>query len=174
MPRLPTMRVIGSQAISTRLLVPDVPVGRVSVAVMAGSPGPLRAGHELATRPAPLGFLVHGSGGHGPQSPDRGAVRRHRCGGELPAGRLVHEGHELVREARHRAADADATDVRAASDAVDPAPLGHVALHDRSPAAQLDDALGRAVLGREIALLVVAGAVAALVHGATEQPGRAE
>src|SRR4051812_43887144 len=98
MPRLPTIRVIGSQAISTRLLVEVVPVGRASVAVMAGSPGPSRAGHELAGRSAPLGFLVHRAGGHGPQPPDRGAVRPHGGGGELAAGRLVHEGHELVRE----------------------------------------------------------------------------
>src|SRR6185369_14057019 len=80
--------------------------------------------------------------------------------------------HELVRKARHGAADTDAADVRTAADAADPAALRHVALHHRPPAAELDDALGRAVLVGELALLVVAGAIAALVHRAAEQPER--
>ena len=63
--------------------------------------------------------------------------------GHERAGGRVHERLELVREARHRAADADAADVRAAAHAVDPAALGHVALDDRAPAAELDQALGR-------------------------------
>src|SRR5262249_56969816 len=81
---------------------------------------------------------------------------------------------ELVGEAGHGAGDADAADVRAAADAVDPAALGHVALDHRSPAAQLDQAAWRAVLAGEHALLVVAGPVAALVHGGLEQPARPE
>ena len=90
--------------------------------------------------------------------------------GHERAGGRVHERLELVREAGHRAADADAADVRAAAHAVDPAALGHVALDDRAPAAELDQALGLAVLGGELALLVVAAAVAALVHGRAEEP----
>src|SRR4029079_19527052 len=74
----------------------------------------------------------------------------------------------------HRAADADAADVGTAADTVDPAPFGNVALDDRAPAAELDDALRRAVLLREVALLVVTGAVAALMHRRAEQPARAE
>src|SRR3954462_5342635 len=171
MPRLPTIRVIGSQAISTRFPDGVLPVGRASVAVMAGSPGPLRAGDELGSWSPPLGFLVDGPRGDGPQLPDGRAVHAGHLGRERGAGRLVHERHELVREAGHRAADADAADVRAPADAVDPAALRHVALHDRAPATELDDALGRAVLRGEVALLVVAGAVAALVHRAAEQPG---
>ncbi len=62
--------------------------------------------------------------------------------------------------------------VGAATDAVDPAPLRHVAVHDRAPAAELDDALRRAVLRGEVALLVVAGSIAALVHRCTEEPLR--
>src|SRR3954451_10472726 len=173
MPRLPTIRVIGSQAMSTRFPVGVVPVVRGSVAVIVccPSPGPLRAGHELGRRPAPLGLLVGGAGRHLPQPSDGRAVDA-GCGGRgLRARRFVHEGHELVGEAGHGAADADPADVRAPAHAVDPAPLGHVALHHRAPAAQLDDALGRAVLRREVALLVVAGTVAPLVHGAAEQPG---
>ena len=50
---------------------------------------------------------------------------------------------------------------------------GHVALDDRALAAELDQAaVVGAVLGREVALLVEAGAVAALVHRAAEQPLR--
>ena len=90
----------------------------------------------------------------------------------LRARRLVHERHELVGEAGHGAADADAADVGAAADAGHPAALGDVAVDHRTPAAQLHDALGRAVLVGEIALLVVAGAVAAFVHGLAEQPRR--
>src|SRR5215510_16195876 len=44
----------------------------------------------------------------------------------------------------------------------------------RAPAAELDQALRRAVLGGEVALLVVAGPVTPLVHGGPEQPGRPE
>ena len=121
---------------------------------------------------APLGLLVDGLVGDPPQPPDHGAVDAAGRRGHPPAGRLVHERHELVGEARHRAADADAADVGAAADAVDPAPLGDVAVDHRAPAAELHDALGRAVLGGEVALLVVAGPVAALVHGGPEEPLR--
>src|SRR5690349_11427140 len=114
MPRLPTIRVIGSQAIST---------SSVFTAVMAylSSPGPGRAGGELLARPAPARLLVEGLGGDVAQPLDGPAVRADHLGGQLAAGRLVHERHELVREARHGAADADATDVRAAAHPVDPA-----------------------------------------------------
>ena len=64
-------------------------------------------------------------------------------------------------------------DVRAAADAADPAADRHVALRDRSLAAELDQApavsAGRA---RELALLGEAGAAAALLHGPAEQPLR--
>ena len=51
--------------------------------------------------------------------------------------------------------------------------LGDVAVDHRPPAAELHEALGRAVLVGEVALLVVAAAVAAFVDGLAEQPGRA-
>src|SRR6185369_8758917 len=60
--------------------------------------------------------------------------------------------------------------VRATADAGHGASLGDVALHDWTPAAELDDALGRAVVLRKISLFVVAAAVAAFVHGGVEQP----
>src|ERR671912_878886 len=163
------MRVIGSHAISTR----PSPVPARSVVVIDVPPLPVRAvaGGQLAAGLAPLRLLVHGLGGDVAQASDHRPVHAAGRGRDLAAGWLVHERHELVREPGHGAADADAADVGAAADAVEPAPLGDVALHHRTPAADLDQALGRAVLGGEVALLVVAGPVAALVHGHAEQPG---
>src|SRR5580692_8821106 len=147
MPRLPTILVIGSQAISTR------PVSSTAVIVIslpradvrALSPGLLVAGQQLIALLAPLRLLVGRLGGEAAQRADDGAVQAAGRGRDPRARRLVHERHELVREA---------------ADAVDPAALGHIALHHRAPAAELDQALGRAVLGGEVALLVVPGAVA--------------
>ena len=83
----------------------------------------------------------------------------------------VHERHVLVGEAGHRARHADAADVRAAADAVDPAADRDIALDHRALAAELDQAavIG-AVLGGELALLDEPGAVATLAHGPAEQP----
>ncbi len=53
-----------------------------------------------------------------------------------------------------------------------PTPLGHIAFDDRTPTTEFHDAFRGAVLGREVALFVVAGPVAPLVHGLTEQPLR--
>src|SRR5580658_1922038 len=157
---------MGSQVISVSAGLSPAPVASLpySSAVIVCSPRLLVAGAEFGALNPPLRFLVHRAGGEAAEAADDRAV--HAAGGRRHgrARRLVHERHELVREARHGAGDADAADVRAAADAVDPAPLGHVALHDRSPAAQLDQALGRAVLAGEVPLLVVAAAVAALVH----------
>src|SRR3954469_4642814 len=163
MPRLPTMRVIGSHAISTSSVIPASP---------SPSPGASGAGGQLATGLAPLGLPVEGVRGETAQAADGRAVDADGAGGQPPARRFVHERHELVRETGHGAADADAADVGAAADAVHPAALGHVALDHRAPPAELDDALRRAVLGGEVGLLVVTGAVAALVDGLAEQPGR--
>src|SRR6478609_6690321 len=191
MPRLPTMRVIGSHDMSTRFGSERLAPLRWSVAVIGvllvvrrallaaliaalflssacaprRSPGRSVTGLDLLSGDPPLRFLVDGLRGDGPQLPDEAAVGTARQGRDGAARRLVHEGHELVREAGHRAADADAADVRAAADAVDPPALGHVALHDRSPASELHQALGGSVFDREVALLVVARPVAALVHG---------
>src|SRR5882757_5065662 len=200
MPRLPTIRVIGSQAISTRpsLSVLNEPIlscvevmarlllplrecqwwdqlGRVRRAVPTGGdwralPGLAVAGGQLAPLRAPLRFLVQALRGDVAQLADDPAVRAAGRAGDLAAGRGVHERHELVGEAGHGAADADAADVGAAADAVDPAALGHVALDHGSPAPQLDQAGGLPVLGGELALLVVAAPVTALVHGGAEQP----
>src|SRR6516164_5725476 len=123
---------------------------------------------------SPLWLFVQSALCKGAQRSHHAAIDADLGGRELGAGRLVHERHELVRKARHGATDANAPDVGAAADAGHPAALAHVAIHDRTPAAALDDALGRAVFGGEIALLVVAGAIAALVYGLAEQPGRSQ
>src|SRR5215472_18403260 len=167
MPRLPTIRVMGSQAISV-----SWPVVSPSVVVIARSPCLLVAGEKFAALRPPLGFLVRGAAGEAAEGTDGGAVHLACRGGHPRAWRLVHERHELVREAGHCARDADAADVGAAADAIDPAALGHVALDHRPPAAELDKAARRAVLAGELALLVVAGAIAALMHGGLEQPAR--
>src|SRR5581483_7097413 len=156
MPRLPTILVMGSQVIS---------VSSGAASVVIASPRLLVAGAEFGALHAPLRFLVDRLGGEAPQAADHRPVHAAGGGGHGRARRLVHERHELVRAAGHRAGDADAAHVRAAAHAVDPAALGHVALDHRTPAAQLDQAARRAVLGGELALLVVAGPVAALVHG---------
>src|SRR5205807_1321018 len=63
---------------------------------------------------------------------------------------------------------------RAPTDTVDPSSLGDVALDDRTPAAELHETRRRVVLAGELTLLVVAGAVATLVHGGAEEPAGPE
>src|ERR1051325_3456776 len=131
-------------------------------------------GVEARARVPPLRFLVNGLFGEPAECPDDAAHELIRRRGHLAAGRLVHERHELVGEAGHRAPDADAADVGTAADAVHPSALGDVAADDGAPAADLHETLRRAVLVREVALLVVAGTIASFVHRAAEQPGGAE
>src|SRR5580658_6935835 len=92
----------------------------------------------------------------------------------MRSGRLVHEGHELVRETRHRAADTDAADVRATADAGHPSALRNVAVDNRPPATELDQASRRVVVAREITLLIRRSTVAAVVDGVAEQPLRTQ
>src|SRR5438094_7009502 len=165
MPRLPTILVTGSHVISTML-----PPALVAILIAPFSPRRPVTGRELATLLPPAGFLVLGFGRDLAQGPDHAAVETAGGGGDLRAGWLIHEGHELVGEARHGAADADATHVGAAAHTVDPAPLRHVALDHRAPAAQLHQALGGAILRGELALLVIAGPVTTFVDGRPEQP----
>src|SRR6201999_358238 len=144
-------------------------MGRAAIWV-AELPGTACPADEFGSRVPPARLLVEGAPRDTPQAADHGPVQA-RCGtGELATWRLVHERHELVRETRHCASDADATDIRATADAVDPSALWYVALHDRTPTAQFDNAFRRPVLGGEITLFVVAGPVAAFVHGGAEQP----
>src|SRR6476659_7749915 len=122
MPRLPTMRVIGSHDMSTRFGFERLAPLRWSVAVIGVllvvrraliaaliaalietssraprlSPGRSVAGLDLLSGSPPLRFLVDGLRGDAPQLPDEiavGAAGQRRDGA---AGRLVHERHELV------------------------------------------------------------------------------
>src|SRR3954447_377533 len=128
MPRLPTIRVIGSHAISTRSVLFAVDgFGAVAVIGHDLSEGDgLVTGVELLALVSPARLGVDGLLRDLAQPADAPAVGTARGAGDPAAGRRVHERHELVGEAGHRAADADAADVRAAADAVDPAALGHV------------------------------------------------
>src|SRR5271166_6580734 len=169
MPRLPTMRVIGSQDISTSLRVPvgATRSGAVTVAIDAllslrqRIGGGVVSGRQLRTWMPPFRFLVNRCVGEAAQRTDHPAIEADGRGGQLGAGWLVHEGHELVGETGHGAANADAADVGAAAEAGHPAALGNIALHHRAPTAQFHDALGRAILARKVALLIVARPVAA-------------
>jgi hypothetical protein len=77
---------------------------------------------------------------------------------------LIHERHEFIRESRHRATDADAAYVWTSADAAHPAALSDVAVHYGTPAADLYQAFRGAVFVREIALLVITGAIATFVN----------
>src|SRR5215212_5870078 len=150
MPRLPTILVIGSQDMSTTLPASGVTRSLVAIADLLVPPPGLVARGELAVVVAPLGLLVHRPVGDRAELADRSAIDGDRVRGDPAAGRRVHERHELVREAGHRAADADAADVRAAADAGHPPALGHVAVDHRAPAPDLHQALGRVVVLGEV------------------------
>src|SRR5947209_11377327 len=118
MPRLPTIRVIGSHDISTSFL-DSVGVsvrGAVRVVMVFSFPGAVGlpaavigggtvSGGQLGTRVAPPRLLVDGAVGEGAQGADGPAVDADGHGRQGGPGRLVHEGHELVREARHGTGD---------------------------------------------------------------------
>src|SRR3954463_15935952 len=137
MPRLPTMRVIGSQLISTSWPGWVPPPGARSVIVIVGSPlltgrvggGRSRpvprvvaGGQRFAVVP-PLRFLVRRGVGDAAQLADQVAVGLAEQRGEAAAGRHVNERKDLGGKPGNRAADADAADVGAAADAVHPAAL---------------------------------------------------
>src|ERR1700761_2753180 len=139
-PRLPTILVIGSQFISTRL--PELVASSLYVVVIVAIVAPyslvgsgLIASREFRTGMPPLRFLVDGVVRHLAQPADCHSVSTYRSARELCARRLIHEGHEFIGETGHRAADANATHVRAAADSGHPSALRHVAVHHWSPAA---------------------------------------
>src|SRR5215475_13981510 len=136
MPREPTMRVIGSQFISTRpsVLGSTVLTGFAVAAILLLSCSVSSwavAGGESRPRMPPLRFFVGRMISDAAQRPDHPAVEADGARRERRARRFIHKRHEFVREARHGAGDADAADVRAAADAAHPGALGHVAIHDR-------------------------------------------
>ena len=72
---------------------------------------------ESRTGMAPFRFFVYGRIRDPAESADHPAIATNNSCGKAGAWRLVHEGHELVGKARHRAAYADSTDIRATADA---------------------------------------------------------
>src|ERR1700684_4436508 len=119
---------------------------------------------------APLGFLVHGGICEAAEGADHASVGTHDGSRDHGSGRLIHEGHEFIREARHGAADTDAADVGATADTAHPAALGDIAVDHGTPATELDQALGGTVLTGKISLLVVGATIATFVHCLAEQP----
>src|ERR1700727_3974536 len=106
MPRLPTILVIGSQAISTMPVSSAVVMcSYLSLSPGSWSPGLLEARQELVPLLAPLGLFVGRLRRKAAQRADDGAV--HAAGRRRNPGawRLVHEGHELVGESPHCARD---------------------------------------------------------------------
>src|SRR5438309_4438667 len=103
------------------------------------------SGCQFGSLVAPSRLLVDGVIGPAAQGPNQAAVNSDGRRRERGARRLVHERHELVGKAGHGAGDADAADVRAATDAGHPAALSDIAVHHGSPAAELDQAFRRTV-----------------------------
>src|SRR5271170_4085443 len=97
-------------------------------------------------------------------------IRGHSTCRKQRTRRLIHEGHEFVRETGHGAADADPAHVGATAHSSHPTALPHIALDHRSPAAQLHDALNRSIFLCKLGLLVVSASVTSFVHRLTEQP----
>ena len=128
------------------------------------------AGGELGAGMAPLGFVVHSGVCQSTQRSYCLAIRTDQGGGKAGARRFIHKRHELVGEAGHGAADADASNVGTTANPAHPAALGHVAIHDRTPAAEFHEAAGGAILLREVSLFVVTTAVAAFVNRFPEEP----
>src|SRR5580700_814001 len=118
----------------------------------------------------PLGLFIDRRVRNTAQGPHGFAVGAHRGAGNLCAGRLVHKRQELVREAGHCAPDANAAHVGTAADTGHPSAFGYVAINNRPPAAELDDALGRAIARCEVTLLVISGTVATVMNGPAEKP----
>src|SRR5438105_14426232 len=173
MPRLPTIRVIGSQFISTSLRSLRGAEGIASAMTLSlSSLLGLVTAFQPRSRVPPSRLLVQPALRDAAERSDGLAVDLHRVRGEPRSGRRVHERHELLGEPGHRAADADPAHVWTAAEAVHPAPLRDVAIHHRPPPAQLHQALVGSVVVRADARLVVARPVAALVHGALEEPAR--
>src|SRR4051795_5485700 len=116
MPRLPTMRVTGSHAMSTMLRLPGSTRSRIAMSTVlsraerrrepsAARPARLVAGGQLGAVGAPLRLPVHRPVGDAGPPAGGGAVGAAERGRETATGRLVHERHELVGKAGHGAAD---------------------------------------------------------------------
>src|SRR3954468_12368034 len=125
MPRLPTMRVIGSHAMSTMRPASGLTGSRV--AAMSVPPARVVARGQLRLVVPPLGLLVDGLVGDRAQAPDRLAVDVDRVRGHAAAGRGVPERHEFRWDAWTWSAEPDAARVGPPADARHPAALGDIA-----------------------------------------------
>src|SRR6201989_1211518 len=124
MPRLPTIRVIGSHDMSTRL--PDEARTSFSGVMTVAIDGPPSSGRDggrwmipggqLGAVVPPLRLLVRRVVGALAELSEDPAGEPDACRRQPRARGLVHERHELVGEPGHRAADADPAVVGAAAD----------------------------------------------------------
>src|SRR5262245_30741456 len=129
MPRLPTMRVMGSHAISTswpgsrltcdgsgmivviRLRFLNALHPKARQRNDQHLPGASRSGFEFRAGVPPARLLVDGASGDVAQAADHRSVQARGRAGKLAARGLIHEGHKLVGEAGHGATDADSADI---------------------------------------------------------------
>src|SRR6202161_4005758 len=143
MPRLPTIRVIGSQFISTRLRfflsTSDIVSGSVAMGVCfclhfcPPSEAPLVRFGLVASGQRPPGmppfrFFVHRGIGDAAHGADETAVGANDVRGKLGSGGCVHEGHELIGKPRHAASYADAAHIGTAANPAHPSALGYIAV----------------------------------------------
>src|SRR5271155_5486129 len=77
---------------------------------------------------APTGLFVQRRLREAAQGVNRPPISLHRGRRQKRTRRLIHKRHELIREARHGAPNADAADIRTSANPAHPAPLSHVAL----------------------------------------------
>src|SRR5690349_1286798 len=99
----------------------------------------------------PLRLFVSRTLGHRTQGTDRTAISADCGTGNPGSRRLIHERHELVRKSWHGTTYANAAYVWTSADSRHPPAFRHIAVHYRSPASQLHDALRRAIHFREVA-----------------------
>ena len=122
------------------------------------------------TRSPPARFLIHGRLRKSPQRVNSLSIRSHSVRRQQRAGRLVHERHKFIRKSRHRATNTDPSHVGTAANSIDPTPLSNIALNHGPPAPQFHNTLARAILFRELGLLVISAAIATFVNGLAEKP----
>src|SRR5436190_17529188 len=97
-------------------------------------------GRQVGSRVSPPRFFVHGAIRDRAQHSNKTAIRPDDRTRERRARRFIHKRHELVREPRHGAADANPADIRTTADPIHPTALGYVAIHYRPPAADFHQA----------------------------------
>src|SRR6476660_5180767 len=97
---------------------------------------------QFSARMTPLRLFVDGAICDRAQSPKNASPHTNHDSRKRRSRWGIHEWHELIRETRHGAADANSADVRATANAVHPPALGYVAVNDRTPTANFYQAFG--------------------------------